>query len=86
MNTAPALPRLHTPCPSATGRCTSLHAFCTTPYLIRIHLQGWRAIDRAYYDKGFNDQPWFRVRETFLKKEKYEVSPQPRKSLVKSEL
>lgn len=24
--------------------------------------QAWRAVDRAYYDKSFNGQSWFRVR------------------------
>ena len=33
-------------------------------------LQAWRAVDRAYYDKTFNGQSWFRYRENALKKEK----------------
>jgi C-terminal processing protease CtpA/Prc len=33
-------------------------------------VQAWRAVDRAYVDKQFNGQSWFRVRETYLKQEK----------------
>jgi carboxyl-terminal processing protease len=32
-------------------------------------VQAWRAVDRAYVDKSFNGQSWFRVRERFLKEE-----------------
>ncbi len=28
--------------------------------------QAWRAVDRAYVDKNFNDQSWFRVSEFML--------------------
>jgi carboxyl-terminal processing protease len=34
-----------------------------------VSLQAWRAVDRAYVDKNFNGQSWFRVREMYLKKE-----------------
>jgi hypothetical protein len=33
-----------------------------------LYLEAWRAVDRAYVDKGFNGQSWFRVREEALKK------------------
>ena len=26
-----------------------------------LFLEAWRAVDRAYVDKGFNGQAWFRV-------------------------
>ena len=32
-------------------------------------MQAWRAVDRAYVDKTFNGQSWFRMREQYLKKE-----------------
>ena len=31
-------------------------------------LEAWRAVDKAYVDKGFNGQSWFRVKEEYLKK------------------
>lgn len=34
-----------------------------------VFLEAWRAVDRAYVDKSFNGQTWFRVREMALKKE-----------------
>jgi carboxyl-terminal processing protease len=34
-----------------------------------LFLEAWRAVDRAYVDKGFNGQTWFRVRERYLKEE-----------------
>lgn len=34
-----------------------------------LFLEAWRAVDRAYVDKGFNGQSWFRTREDFLKKQ-----------------
>jgi carboxyl-terminal processing protease len=34
-----------------------------------LFLEAWRAVDRAYYDKSFNGQSWFRYRETALKNE-----------------
>ena len=35
-----------------------------------LYLEAWRAVDRAYVDKTFNGQSWFRVREDVLKKKK----------------
>lgn len=35
-----------------------------------LYLEAWRAVDRAYVDKKFNGQNWFKVREDTLKKEK----------------
>ena len=35
-----------------------------------VFLDAWRAVDRAYVDKGFNGQNWFKVREKALKNEK----------------
>ena len=32
-----------------------------------LFLEAWRAVDRAYVDKGFNGQSWFRLRERYLK-------------------
>ena len=32
-------------------------------------MQAWRAVDKAYVDKGFNGQTWFRVKEKYLKEE-----------------
>eukprot|EP00955_Chlamydomonas_euryale_P029227 308094-Chlamydomonas_euryale.AAC.1 len=40
------------------------HAITTQQLLF---LEAWRAVDRAYVDKGFNGQTWFRVREQYLK-------------------
>eukprot|EP00775_Hariotina_reticulata_P007473 gene7473-7682_t len=34
-----------------------------------LFLEAWRAVDRAYVDKSFNGQSWFKLRENFLKKE-----------------
>jgi hypothetical protein len=42
------------------------HAVTTEQILF---LDAWRAVDRAYVDKDFNGQAWFRVREQYLKKE-----------------
>jgi len=42
------------------------HAVTTEQLLF---LEAWRAVDRAYVDKGFNGQSWFRVREQYLKSE-----------------
>lgn len=47
-------------CPARTG---SPHE--RTPALqcaVAARRQAWRAVDRAYYDKSFNGQSWFRVR------------------------
>jgi len=35
-----------------------------------LYLEAWRAVDRAYVDKTFNGQSWFKVREDTLKKKK----------------
>jgi carboxyl-terminal processing protease len=32
-----------------------------------LFLEAWRAVDRAYVDKTFAGQPWFRVREKYLR-------------------
>lgn len=32
-------------------------------------VQAWKAVDRAYVDKSFNGQPWFKLREQYLKRE-----------------
>uniref|UniRef100_A0A453LLF3 PDZ domain-containing protein n=3 Tax=Triticinae TaxID=1648030 RepID=A0A453LLF3_AEGTS len=32
-----------------------------------LFLEAWRAVDRAYYDKSFNGQSWFRYRERALR-------------------
>nr|GEX35856.1 carboxyl-terminal-processing peptidase 2, chloroplastic [Tanacetum cinerariifolium] len=34
-----------------------------------LFLEAWRTIDRAYVDKGFNGQSWFRYRENALRNE-----------------
>jgi hypothetical protein len=34
-----------------------------------LFLEAWRTIDRAYIDKTFNGQSWFRYRETALRNE-----------------
>lgn len=34
-----------------------------------LFLEAWRAVDRAYYDKSFNGQSWFRYRESALRGE-----------------
>ncbi|KAL3692084.1 hypothetical protein R1sor_005735 [Riccia sorocarpa] len=34
-----------------------------------LFLDAWRAVDRAYVDKSFNGQSWFRYRENALRKE-----------------
>ncbi|XP_024385319.1 carboxyl-terminal-processing peptidase 2, chloroplastic isoform X2 [Physcomitrium patens] len=34
-----------------------------------LFLEAWRTVDRAYVDKSFNGQSWFRYREDALKKE-----------------
>lgn len=33
-----------------------------------LFLEAWRAVDRAYVDKKFNGQNWFKIREDSLKK------------------
>lgn len=34
-----------------------------------LFLEAWRAVDRAYYDKSFSGQSWFRYRENALRNE-----------------
>ncbi|XP_072975096.1 carboxyl-terminal-processing peptidase 2, chloroplastic [Typha angustifolia] len=34
-----------------------------------LFLEAWRTVDRAYFDKTFNGQSWFRFRETALRNE-----------------
>lgn len=34
-----------------------------------LFLEAWRTIDRAYVDKSFNGQSWFRYRENALRME-----------------
>lgn len=41
------------------GVASPAHAITTEQLLF---LEAWRAIDRAYVDKSFNNQSWFRVR------------------------
>ena len=41
------------------GLALPAHAITTEQLLF---LEAWRAIDRAYVDKGFNNQSWFKVR------------------------
>ena len=33
-----------------------------------LFLEAWRAVDRAYVDKSFNGQSWFRYREAVVKR------------------
>ncbi|KAL3153523.1 hypothetical protein ABBQ38_011854 [Trebouxia sp. C0009 RCD-2024] len=48
------------------GLTPPAHAITTEQLLF---LEAWRAIDRAYVDKSFNNQSWFRLREQYLKNE-----------------
>lgn len=34
-----------------------------------LFLEAWKMVDRAYYDKTFNGQSWFRYRENALRNE-----------------
>ncbi|CAL5221069.1 g3193 [Coccomyxa viridis] len=43
-------------------------AHAVTPEQL-LFLEAWRAVDRAYVDKSFNGQSWFKLREKFLKDE-----------------
>jgi len=38
-----------------------------------LFLEAWRAVDRAYVDKSFNGQSWFRVREEAVKRTSMET-------------
>lgn len=46
-------------------------------------VQAWRAVDRAYVDKSFNGQSWFRVREQYLKSEPLDSREQAYAAVVK---
>jgi C-terminal peptidase prc len=52
----------------ATGLLSPKTASAVTTEQL-LFLEAWRAVDRAYVDKGFNGQAWFRVRERYLKEE-----------------
>ena len=54
---------------SSTVLLTSKPAHAVTNEQL-LYLEAWRAVDRAYVDKTFNGQSWFRVREDTLKKKK----------------
>lgn len=54
-------------CAAVVLGCPSAASSVTNEQLT--YLEAWRAIDRAYVDKTFNGQSWFRVRETALKRE-----------------
>lgn len=47
--------------------CNSIVGALTEENLI--FLEAWRTVDRAYYDKTFNGQSWFRYRENALRNE-----------------
>ena len=40
---------------------SSAYLFVCDCKLMLVGLQAWRAVDRAYYDKNFNGQSWFKV-------------------------
>ncbi|KAK9905938.1 hypothetical protein WJX75_009244 [Coccomyxa subellipsoidea] len=46
----------------------ALPANAVTPEQL-LFLEAWRAVDRAYVDKSFNGQSWFRLRERYMKEE-----------------
>ncbi|EIE23663.1 photosystem Ii D1 C-terminal processing protease [Coccomyxa subellipsoidea C-169] len=46
----------------------ALPAHAVTPEQL-LFLEAWRAVDRAYVDKSFNGQSWFRLRERYMKEE-----------------
>ncbi|GLC45453.1 hypothetical protein PLESTB_000616700 [Pleodorina starrii] len=69
----PGVGEAGTPSPLAALAPGAAQAVSTEQLLF---LEAWRAVDRAYVDKGFNGQSWFRVREAFLKKESFESRPQ----------
>lgn len=47
------------------GLALPAHAITTEQLLF---LEAWRAIDRAYVDKSFNNQSWFKVRHKQMHK------------------
>ncbi|THG20257.1 hypothetical protein TEA_029049 [Camellia sinensis var. sinensis] len=63
-------------------------AVSKTPFLalaeeIRLFLEAWRAIDRAYVDKNFNGQSWFRYRENALRNEPMNTREETYKAIRK---
>ncbi|CAL5347529.1 unnamed protein product [Camellia sinensis] len=50
---------------------------------IRLFLEAWRAIDRAYVDKNFNGQSWFRYRENALRNEPMNTREETYKAIRK---
>lgn len=42
-----------------------------------LFLEAWRAVDRAYVDKTFAGQPWFRARSRTLARRPPRLSPAP---------
>ncbi|KAG1678173.1 hypothetical protein FOA52_016110 [Chlamydomonas sp. UWO 241] len=48
-----------------------------------LFLEAWRAVDRAYVDKGFNGQSWFRIREKYLKQEPMDNRDQTYAAIMK---
>ncbi|KAL2621949.1 hypothetical protein R1flu_002154 [Riccia fluitans] len=67
--------------PYALSPCALQPAYCAGERQVRrkmsdalteenlLFLEAWRAVDRAYVDKSFNGQSWFRYREDALRKE-----------------
>jgi carboxyl-terminal processing protease len=46
-----------------------------------VFLEAWRVVDRAYVDKSFNGQTWFRYREDALRNEPMKTREQTRTCL-----
>jgi len=51
----------------ALAAAIGLHSFATPPAQAitteqLLFLEAWRAVDRAYVDKTFNNQSWFKVK------------------------
>lgn len=56
----------------STDTCVICHSVIQASALTEenlLFLEAWRAVDRAYYDKTFNGQSWFRYRENALRNE-----------------
>ncbi|KAL0021799.1 hypothetical protein WJX77_001884 [Trebouxia sp. C0004] len=58
----------------ALAAAIGLHSFAAPPAQAitteqLLFLEAWRAVDRAYVDKTFNNQSWFKLREQYLKNE-----------------
>ncbi|XP_028095321.1 carboxyl-terminal-processing peptidase 2, chloroplastic-like isoform X1 [Camellia sinensis] len=49
----------------------------------RLFLEAWRTIDRAYVDKNFNGQSWFRYRENALRNEPMNTREETYKAIRK---